>query len=53
MVNIQWDFDGKKKEQVRSLQTYSEVVLLLIQDENSTDIKAGDLVNILLLDNIK
>jgi molybdopterin molybdotransferase len=47
------DFDGKKEGTSAILTNLLGSSALLIQDENSTDIKAGDLVNILLLDNIK
>lgn len=47
------DFDGKKEGTSAILTNLLGSSALLIQDENSSDIKAGDLVDILLLDNIK
>ena len=47
------DFDGKKEGTSAILTNLLGNSALLIQAEDSTDIKAGDLVDILLLDNIK
>ncbi len=47
------DFDGKKEGTSAILTNLLGNSALLVQAEDSTDIKAGDLVNILLLNNIK
>ena len=47
------DFDGKKEGTSAILTNLLGNSALLVQDENSSDIKADDLVDILLLDNIK
>lgn len=47
------DFDGKKEGTSAILTNLLGNSVLLVQDENSSDIKADDLVDILLLDNIK
>ena len=47
------DFEGKKEGTSAILTNLLGNSALLIQAEDSTDIKAGDLVDILLLDNIK
>ena len=47
------DFDGKKEGTSAILTNLLGSSALLVQDENSSDIKAGDLIDILLLDNIK
>ncbi len=47
------DFDGKKEGTSAILTNLLGNSALLVQDENSSDINADDLVDILLLDNIK
>ena len=49
----QINFDGKKSGTSAILTNMLENPALLIQKENSQDIKSGDLVDILLLNNIK
>lgn len=49
----QIDFDGKKMGTSAILTNMLESPALLIQKENSENIKSGDLVDILLLNNIK
>ena len=49
----QINFDGKKSGTSAILTNMLESPALLIQKENSQDIKSGDLVDILLLNNIK
>ena len=49
----QLNFDGKKSGTSAILTNMLENPALLIQKENSQDIKSGDLVDILLLNNIK
>ncbi len=49
----QINFDGKKNGTSAILTNMLESPALLIQKENSQDIKSGDLVDILLLNNIK
>ncbi len=49
----QIDFDGKKSGTSAILTNMLESPALLIQKEDSEDIKSGDLVDILLLNNIK
>ena len=49
----QIDFDGKKMGTSAILTNMLESPALLIQKEDSQDIKSGDLVDILLLNNIK
>lgn len=49
----QIDFQGKKKGTSAILTNLLENPALLIQEDNSKDLKAGDLVDILLLNNIK
>ena len=49
----QINFDGKKSGTSAILTNMLESPALLIQKENSKNIKAGDLVDILLLNNIK
>jgi len=47
------NFDGKKQGTSAILTNMLESPALLIQKDNSNDIKAGDLVDILLLNNLK
>ncbi len=47
------NFDGKKSGSSAILTNMLESPALLIQKENSQDIKSGDLVDILLLNQIK
>ncbi|MDD2896393.1 MAG: molybdopterin molybdotransferase MoeA [Aliarcobacter sp.] len=49
----QINFDGKKQGTSAILTNMLESPALLIQEENSENIKSGDLVDILLLNNIK
>ena len=47
------DFEGKKEGTSAILTNMLESPALLIQDENSKDLKSGDLVDILLLNQLK
>ena len=47
------NFDGKEEGTSAILTNMLESPALLIQKEDSQDIKSGDLVDILLLNNIK
>jgi molybdopterin molybdotransferase len=54
-VNGQYqiDFEGKKEGTSAILTNMLENPALLIQDEDSEDLKTGDLVDILLLNQLK